>query len=341
MSRSNEIVEPVDDLSIALQHGLRAERLTADAMERIRTATMAEWRASLGPFGLTHRWSRFAIAATVAIATLVGGWMVASRFSAMPSAAGLGQLARADYPGVVERHLWSRNRPISVGETLRESQDILVGGGARISIAGGGSLRLTAGTGIFILSDHHIRLNDGDIYVDIPPTPVRQLPFIVQTPAGTFTHIGTQFHVAVRGDQTQVRVREGLVRWQSASGDVVSGAGTQLLIDAQGHATKTDIATTGVDWVWAEALGATFDIENRSLADFLRFIARETGRKLEFASPAVERRASALLLHGSIQRLAPADALSAVMSTTSLRYTLGKTYIRIDSAGDPATTIRK
>lgn len=339
MSHLDGNVDANDELSNFLRRGLRADPLTPEALERIRSATRAEWSASIETTHGTRRWMRHASAAAAAGLLLAGAWFAVTQFATDPPGAVLGQLVRADYPGAVERHRWSGSEAIAIGHALRERQDISVRGGAIIAMVSGGTLRLAAGTGISILSDHVVRLNDGDIYIDIPPLPKRQVPFIVQTPVGTFTHLGTQFHVAVHGDQTLIRVREGQVRWQSAEGDIISDAGTQLRIDAQGRAKRTEIATSGPEWTWAEALGPSFDIENRTLADFLRFIARETGRKLAFASPAVEQRASTLRLHGSIDKLAPADALAAVMATTSLRYAVNSTSIRIDFAGDTTKAI--
>ncbi len=160
----------------------------------------------------------------------------------------------------------------------------------------------------------------------------------MQTPAGTFTHVGTQFQLTVHSRQTQLQVREGRVRWHSDNGDVLAESGTQLTIDADGKVTREQVTSTGSSWNWAEGLAGSFEIENRSLTEFLQHIARETGRSVVFANAAVEDRAATTKLHGSIDEFTPVDALANIMATTSLRFTLAGNSIRIESAGDSGQT---
>jgi len=53
--------------------------------------------------------------------------------------------------------------------------------------------------------------------------------------------------------------------------------------------------------------------------EFLTWAARETGREVLFATPESEAEASRVMLSGSIEGLTPEAALTAVLSTTSLR----------------------
>jgi ferric-dicitrate binding protein FerR (iron transport regulator) len=338
MSSPEDMDNPVD-MDTVLRRGLRTEPLSSQALQRIRSATEAQWRASNAAPSQPRHWWRYASAAVVVL-VLAGGWLLLSRqFTGAPGPV-LGRLERADYPGVVERHAWSTDRPLDNGALLRSGQNILARGGARIALPVGGSIRVAPGTGIEVLSDQLLKVVDGSVYVDIPPASSSQVRFAVQTPAGTFTHLGTQFQVAVQGGQTRVRVREGQVRWHSAAGDVVSAAGSQLLIDQQGVARSDQMTVTGASWSWAEALAAAYDIENQSLAAFLRYIGRETGRKVVYSDPQVEHRAASTILHGSIQEFTAVEALSAVMATTSLRFTLEGDSIRIESGSDPEKKTR-
>jgi len=327
------------EMDSVLRRGMQTESLSAEALQRIRSATEAEWRARTIGARQPVAWLRYASAAAL-ICALAISWLLLSRNSSGPQGAVLGRLERADYPGVIERHTWLKDRPVTSGELLRSGQDILARGGARISLPAGGSVRIAPGTGVEVLSDQLLKVIDGSVYVDIPPASSRDVRFAVQTPAGTFTHVGTQFQIAVQGGQTQVRVREGQVRWRSAAGDVVSEAGTRLVIDPQGKVTTDPMAVTGASWGWAEALASAFVIENQSLAEFLRKVGRETGRKIIYSDAQVEQRAEATILHGSIQEFTAVEALSAVMATTSLRFTLEGDSIRIESGSDPEKKVR-
>src|SRR6478735_9305830 len=338
MSDPDDMDNPVEMDSV-LRRGMQTEPLSTQALQRIRTATEKEWRISTTVASRPRSWWRYATAAAVLL-VLGGCWLLASHLAMAPQGAVLGRLERADYPGVIERHAWSQDRVVAGGELLRAGQDILARGGVRIALPAGGSVRVAPGTGIEVLSEQLLKVVDGSVYVDIPPASSSQVRFAVQTPAGTFTHLGTQFQIAVQGGHTQIRVREGQVRWHSAAGDVVSAAGSQLLIDQQGIAKSEAMAVTGASWSWAEALAARFDIENQSLADFLRYIGRETGRKVVYSDQQVEHRAASTILHGSIQEFTAVEALSAVMATTSLRFTLEGDSIRIESGSDPEKKTR-
>lgn len=69
----------------------------------------------------------------------------------------------------------------------------------------------------------------------------------------------------------------------------------------------------------ASEVAPAFVIENASLASFLRWIARETGRALVYQSPSVQTAAASIVLHGSIEGLTRDVALTAVLEKTSLR----------------------
>jgi hypothetical protein len=62
-----------------------------------------------------------------------------------------------------------------------------------------------------------------------------------------------------------------------------------------------------------------FDINDRPLADFLLWVARETGRTIVYRSAAAESAAREVRLNGSIAGLDPDTALTTVLSTTQLR----------------------
>jgi hypothetical protein len=73
-------------------------------------------------------------------------------------------------------------------------------------------------------------------------------------------------------------------------------------------------------WNWTTALAPVFDIENKSLLDFLRWAARETGRELIFEDNELRMSAMRTDLHGSVADFAPLEALESVLATTNFHY---------------------
>jgi hypothetical protein len=117
-----------------------------------------------------------------------------------------------------------------------------------------------------------------------------------------------------------VRVREGEVLLQRGAAHRRGRAGAQISIDVNGIASSAAIAADDPAWRWVNQLVAAPDIDNQPLTTLLAWVARETGVAVRYATPAIERRASGTILHGSIRGLEPLEALSAMLATTDFRH---------------------
>ncbi|HKX59716.1 MAG TPA: STN domain-containing protein, partial [Steroidobacteraceae bacterium] len=95
------------------------------------------------------------------------------------------------------------------------------------------------------------------------------------------------------------------------------------------------VAPASDAWAWAEALAPLPDIDGRPAAQLIRWVARETGRRLRYESPVVEDRAATVILHGDIRHLPPLAALEAMLATTDLEYVLDGDTIEIRARGEP------
>ena len=90
---------------------------------------------------------------------------------------------------------------------------------------------------------------------------------------------------------------------------------------ANGEVNRTPIDTHGGEWEWVSNLATTMDIDGRPLSEFLQWAGRELGQPVVFATRESEAEAAKVVLSGSVDGLAPKDALAAVLSTTRLRHT--------------------
>jgi ferric-dicitrate binding protein FerR (iron transport regulator) len=321
----------------ALREGLRAPVLSADALQRIRTATEREWRATLetapaNPRTRVHRLSFAAIAASI---IAIVGWNALAPDNA--TGAVLGQITRSDAPGVVESRAFGREVVLSPGASLRAGRAFEIRGDSLVTIAGGGNLRVARASVVRVVAANVVRLDRGELYVDIPPGARGSRNFVVATRAGEFRHVGTQFSIAIVAGLTRLRVREGSVQWHADEGDSLVAAGTELVIEGNRAVSRHPIATMGRDWTWAESMAPDFEIENRPLSDFLEWFARETGRTLIMADDSVRKQAATIRMHGSVRGLTMMEALSVVMSATTLRFELPEGAIRVSSARASAT----
>jgi len=323
----------------ALREGLRTPALSPEAMQRIRAATQSEWRAHVeAPAQVPARTRRLSLAAAASVLMLAAaiGWNV---FTTNTGQSGeiLGELARAETPGLVESHYLRRDVALAAGAPLHAGQVLDVRGDALVTLDGGGNLRVARASSIQVLAVNAVKLERGELYVDIPPGSHASARFMVVTPAGEFRHVGTQFAVAIVNGMTRLRVREGSVQWHATEGDSTVDAGTEVTIDSNRTVTHRPITTAGREWAWAESLAPDIEIENRPLQEFLVWFSRETGRKLVLADDTVRNQAASIRMHGNVRGLTAMEALSAVMAATTLRFELPEGVIRVSSARESTT----
>jgi len=108
-------------------------------------------------------------------------------------------------------------------------------------------------------------------------------------------------------------LQHGAVRRRGAAGE-------QITIGDDDVFRSVAIAANDPDWLWIHSLATAPDIDDQPLTVLLAWVARESGVKVRYASPAIERKATATILHGSIQRLKPFEALEVMLATTDLRH---------------------
>jgi FecR protein len=323
---------PPDDydglIERALEAGLRRQPLDAEAYVRIHAAVTTEWRATIRPRSWgAGRWS--GIAAGLAAAVLV----IAIGFRLFAATAVLGVAARVEGGGLVSRSTLLPERHIGVGGVLRVGDTLTARGSVLVELKGGGTLRIASGTRFEAISADGVALQEGEIYVDLPPALPRTSIFIVRTALGLVEHVGTQFDVATVDQDVRIRVREGTVRLRRGSETETAASGTELMVPKAGPTSQRTISTHGPQWSWIEALEPDYNIEDRKLMDFLVWTARETGRRLSFGDDRARDVAERTHLHGSIHGVTPATALEMVLTTTSLRYEFEEDLIRVSSGG--------
>jgi hypothetical protein len=174
-------------------------------------------------------------------------------------------------------------------------------------------------------------LQQGLIYLDIPPGLSAGGDLRLMTRAGLIEHLGTEFEVLSDRGTVRIRVREGQIRLLDAAGAVIAGQGTELEAGSGRPVSRRTIDTFGPDWSWVMSLAPDFDIDGRSLVDFLQWARRELGRRLEFGDLHAQEIAQRTILHGSVRGGSVLESLSNVLQTTSLSYEIQAGVIRVHS----------
>jgi len=292
---------------------------------RVRTEVRAAWQAAVDA-RRRRRWRSFAAAAAVvAVALIVGG-----RLSLTPVVPGVAaSIAHLTGQVLVNGAPFGGDMDLLAGDTLATSPT------SRASLDfAEGALRMDVDTAVRFVDGKRLRLLQGRLYIDSGAGP-SSVPVQIVTALGTVTDVGTQFQVTLPTDETlQVGVREGLVDVEQEDRIVSAKAGEAIQITDNGELTRTAVDSQDESWDWAEALAPRFDIENRSLLEFLKWAARETGRGLVFKDINAERSADREMLRGSIDGMNPDQALEAVRNTVQSPYQVVDDQIVVEAASN-------
>ena len=320
-----------DDETIARLFWLagRSESVPSEVEARVYDKVLQEWQAStVEPDSarvyrrVRREWSKtasrsaarrwfvpVALAASVVLAVIVVTQPAQDLTRPLPVGTIVKMTGAADDSQFVGAHVYA-------GMTLETGGD----GGISVALQHAESLRLDAGTKLVINDGDDFALVAGRVYLDTGDFIYRNKGVVIDTQFGVVSDVGTQFSVDVSADFLDVAVREGRVDVQSGSQERVAVAGERLFIDRSNNAEVGSLQPHDAYWDWVADLAPVYDLENRSLLEFLRWASRETGRELIFENDELRMAAMRTDLHGSVDDITPIEAVRAVMSTTSFRY---------------------
>lgn len=336
----NSLADDGDHIGRLLRLAGPREAVPSDRVQRVKAAVHAKWRLETRARlrRITIGWSLGAFAAAAMV-------LVSVRLVVRDD--GVVRIPRPDLATIetlngAVRLVSSSDRDAAaraifqVGDSIREGDgvDTTSGGLAALRLSSGASVRVDRGTRLRLMSDATLVLDEGAIYVDSGSRD-NTGSLEVRTELGVARDIGTRFEVRFNGSALRVRVRDGLVRLSQSRQSHDAKAGDELTLDTKGGVVRRTVLVHGADWAWAVALARPFDLEGRSLRDFLDWIAGENGWQLRFAEAAVEQKALTTILHGSIQGLTPDEARSAVLPTVGVEHRLedGILLIRLRAEG--------
>lgn len=310
-----------DERTVAALMNLAGPRAAIpDAIEkRVHAAVRRDWEGSTRRKTIL-RWSvPAALAATVLIAISVG-----TRSPEVTPQA-IGVVASVNNEATAAAKNLNVGSEVFPGQIVETADEFAVS----VLLAGDVSLRLAAGSSISFTAADEVTLHRGTVYADSGDRIYRDRHLTVHTRNGSATDIGTQFSVAIEDDQLQVAVREGRVDVTHQDLLHTAQAGKKLTLQKGAAVVIDEVSPYDASWAWAVSLAPEFQLENRSVLDFLKWAARETGKSLDFSGDDVRMAAMRTEVFGSIDGLSPSEALEAVLATTEFRYRIDERSITI------------
>ncbi|WP_168160024.1 FecR family protein [Steroidobacter denitrificans] len=286
----------------------------------VYTAVHATWQLVVAERTRRHRvtWS---VAASVAAVVAIAGTLMLKISSTLPPSEPVavasivrieGSLEVSRTPGV-NKTIDTTGSVITVGDTIITTANAR----AALDFGTGLSVRLDHDTDVEMAAEDRLRLHAGALYIDANPT--HSNPLIVETSTASIRHVGTQYLARIQDGGIDVSVREGRVLIAD-NGTIHTGLpGEKVSVSANGEIARTALPLQHLDWQWTSEIAPPFDIDGKMLASFLEWAARETGRRLVYASAAARAAAAQVELRGSIANLDIDTALEVVLSSTQLR----------------------
>ena len=294
---------PEDSIAKLLRLAGPRPGVPAGARERVHAAVKQEWRGSVTA-RRRRRWAVPAtLAATVVLAVMLGGRLgLVDRepVATVTLVAGAG----------VQPHGLAAGDPLYPGDSIATGDT-----GVSLAFGNGLSLRLAAHTMATVEARDEVMLTTGTVYADSGVRARADRKITVHTDIGSATDYGTQFAVGYDSGLMSVAVREGSVRIDARRADYTADAGEMVTLRKGEEARYTKLPPHDSSWRWATALAPPFDIDRRPVIDFLRWVTRETGKELVFATDGARLAAMATRLNGSVAGLTPPEAIEAVRPT--------------------------
>jgi hypothetical protein len=305
-----------------------------DSARRVKAAVHAVWERKVRARRLrvAFMWTGvMATAASVSFLLLSRPWTqeVARPPETVARLERLTGVIRGIGPDRQEPAPLSLGAAVVAGATLETASQ----GRAALRLASGGSLRLDMNTRLKLVSPTEISLERGALYLDSDRKPSERPSMEVSTPHGVVREVGTQFEVQVASGVVRVRVREGRIALERRDGAHEATAGEQLAVQ-ENQVARSRVPPHGPHWDWVQRIAPRFELEGESLAGFLDWVSRETGRPIRFDDDRLADESPDVKLHGSIEGLRPEEALAAVLPTCGFVHRFSEGAVIVGRARD-------
>ena len=219
------------------------------------------------------------------------------------------------------------------------------GGRAAVRLPSGPAVRIDAESSVRFDSSRSLTLERGALYVDSGAAHPVDSGLEIATVLGSVRDVGTQFEARLltgaerdpASASLRIRVREGKVLVTRGGEEHQAHAGGELVLQADGGLQQSEVAIYGPGWDWVQHAAPALAIEGASLADFLRWVSRETGLRWRFAGPRAGEAPEDIILHGSIDGLTAEEALAVVLPGCGYRHRRSGDQLWLESAERPGT----
>lgn len=324
-----------DECQLALETAEPRYQPNAAVREEAFAKLHMEWREMIAVRRRRKRSMAVGVAASVAAVVSIVMAVQTSFF--LGELEPFGQVVRSNGGGLSVRYSSRGGSPPEEEELLVEGAEISTAADARalVRLSGGGTLRFDQNTEVELMSGSTITLHEGAVYFDSNGShgAATATSLRIVTPAGTVTHLGTQYMARVDRSGTTVGVREGSVSIRSPSTSMTADAGEMIRFDRRNQATDLRLLPHAPVWDWVMEISPPVPVQGASTAEILDWIARESGRQVDYEIGAASAARSEIV--DGLPDVAPLTALGALDHASVLEITHSGSAIRVRVASNP------
>lgn len=303
------------------------EAVPVDRFERARQKVHTHWEQVATEQRTAKHKKRsklLALVASVAVA-FAGGAYVLWSLPLTPQADSLASVDRVLGEVLIAGSVADKQSVLDADSPIVTSSDSRIA----LRLSGGQSLRIDSMSHVTLHSPNHISLQAGAIYIDTAFA-AKDEQITVSTPLGIARDIGTQFQVRMTAAKLLVGVRHGLVEvYQPNKQGLSVDQGHYVELLASGAGEQRTLKPDDPGWDWIETVTPEFDIQDATLAEFLRWYARERGLDLVWVDEDSETNATATLLAGSIDSASLDESLEIVLEVAPFEHQVSGQKIRV------------
>jgi hypothetical protein len=95
---------------------------------------------------------------------------------------------------------------------------------------------------------------------------------------------------------------------------------------------RRSVSPFGPQWNWSAEVAPPFEIEGRSLAELLRWVVRENGWHLDYATVAARNASAEVRLHGAPVTAPDAATLARIAAITGFSFSARDGVLRVSDA---------
>jgi hypothetical protein len=219
-----------------------------------------------------------------------------------------------------------RNGVLQAGDSIKTSNHNRL----LVELNNGNVFRLDENSRIQLINENEINLQAGQIYIESNES-IANNQLIIETDFGSIKHIGTQYNVKLSPDNIDVSVRKGKVMMHTNSVDKEILFGHALSVDKLGKNNVTKITSFDSTWDWTQKISPIFDIQDKSIKQYLIWVSNETGYPIQWNGSGTENAANKVSLSGSIKGISPLESLDVILPTTNFNYKISQDVLHISN----------